>query len=293
MGYRSVLKDNLFDERVMLVTGGGSGIGRCTAHELAALGAVVVIAGRTPKKLESVCEEVREDGGRAFPVVCDIRDEGQVSDTVQKVLTDHGRIDGLVNNAGGQFPAPVESISLKGFETVLRTNLVGGFLLAREVFNRWMGRHGGAMVNITADHHGGMPGMAHSGAARAGMENFTRTAAVEWGHAGVRVNAVAPGWVASSGLDSYDDSMKPLIRGLQNAVPLGRLATEAEISAAICFLLSEGAAFITGTTLRVDGGASLGGRAWPLQPASRRKPFDGFHRAVEPEVLREDADSKA
>ena len=118
---------------------------------------------------------------------------------------------GLVNNAGGQFPAPLMAISKKGFDAVVANNLTGGFLMMRELFNQCMQQHGGAVVNMTADFRNGMPGMGHSGAARAGMSNLTMTAAFEWAHAGVRVNAVAPGWIASSGMDTYGGAMKTLI----------------------------------------------------------------------------------
>jgi citronellol/citronellal dehydrogenase len=144
-------------------------------------------------------------------------------------------------------------ITQKGWETVVRTNLTGGFLMARECYTQWMQRHGGAIVNIVADMWNGMPDMGHSGAARAGMVNFTETAALEWSGSNVRVNAVAPGWIASSGMDNYPESMREGIRALKTISPLGRIGTESEVSAAICFLLSEGAAFVSGATLRVDG----------------------------------------
>src|SRR5690606_17475813 len=145
---------------------------------------------------------------------------------VESVIAERGQIHHLVNNAGGQYPAPLASITLKGFEAVVKTNLVGGFLVAREVFNQSMKNNGGSIVNMLADMWGGMPGMGHSGAARAGMENFTKTAAVEWGFAGVRVNAVAPGWVASSGMDTYEGAFKAIIPVLREHVPLKRIGTE-------------------------------------------------------------------
>ncbi|WP_026145421.1 SDR family oxidoreductase, partial [Pseudomonas asplenii] len=265
MAYASVFKPDLFNGQTILVTGGGSGIGRCTAHELAALGAHVLLVGRKAEKLQRVADEIAEDGGRAAWRCCDIRDEDAVKQLVAGLLAEHGPIHGLVNNAGGQYPAPLASISQKGFETVMRTNLVGGFLVAREVFNQSMSRHGGSIVNMLADMWGGMPGMGHSGAARAGMDNFTKTAAFEWGATGVRVNAVAPGWIASSGMDTYEGAFKKVIPTLREYVPLKRIGTESEVSAAIVFLLSPAAAFISGTTLRIDGAASLGSRAWPLQ----------------------------
>ncbi|NVD34876.1 SDR family oxidoreductase [Marinobacter lutaoensis] len=288
MSYRSVFQPGLFQDRVYIITGGGSGIGRCTAHELASLGARVALVGRNPDKVARVREEILDDGGTASAHVCDIREEAAVQATVRAILDQHGRLNGLVNNAGGQFAAPLTGISQKGWETVVRTNLTGGFLMAREAYTQALSKSGGAIVNIVADMWGGMPGMGHSGAARAGMVNFTQTAAVEWAAAGVRVNAVAPGWIASSGMDNYPDHMKSWIRGLADAVPIKRLGTEAEVSAAICFLLSPAAAFISGDCLRVDAAASQGSRIWPLPQARNNTPFNGFHRAVTPRVLSED-----
>jgi len=286
--YQSVFKANLFADKTVIVTGGGSGIGRCTAHELAGLGASVVLLGRKLDKLEIVAAEIAEDGGKASCFACDIREEDIVKATVTDILSKHDVIHGLVNNAGGQFPSPLTGINQKGWETVVRTNLTGGFLMAKEVYLKSMAKHGGSIVNIVADMWGGMPGMGHSGAARAGMVNFTQTAAVEWAASGVRVNAVAPGWVASSGMDSYPDSMKPWIIGLRDAVPLKRMGTEAEVSSAICFLLSDGANFISGDCLRIDGAASQGGRVVPLPAAKNSVSYDGFHRSVVPRIFRQE-----
>lgn len=284
--YGSVFRHGLFTGRTLWVTGGGSGIGRCVAHELASLGAHVVVSGRTQEKLDRVAQEIRDDGGQCDTIAFDIRDEDAVKTSVATVLARVGRIDGLVNNAGGQFPAPLQTLSKRGFEAVVSNNLTGGFLMMREVFLQSMQTHGGAIVNMTADFRNGMPGMGHSGAARAGMANLTMSAAFEWASSGVRVNAVAPGWVASSGMDSYGGAVKALIPQLRKHVPLQRLATEAEISAAIVFLLSPGAAFITGVTLQIDGAASLQTPLFPIQEHQRAPAFEGFHRAQPPEVLK-------
>ena len=285
-GYRSVFRLGLFAGQLHWVTGGGSGIGRCVAHELASLGATVLISGRTQSKLDAVADEITQDGGVCHTAAFDIRDEEAVKAGVAAVLAAHGPVSGLVNNAGGQFPAPLLAISKKGFDAVVANNLTGGFLMMRELFNRCMQQHGGAIVNMTADFRNGMPGMGHSGAARAGMSNLTATAAFEWAHANVRVNAVAPGWIASSGMDTYGGAMKALIPKLKQHVPLRRMGVEAEVSAAIVFLLSPAAAFITGVTLQIDGAASLGSDIFPLGPTSTSVPYDGFHRAVTPEVLK-------
>jgi citronellol/citronellal dehydrogenase len=285
-GYRSAFRAGLFAGRVAWVTGGGSGIGRCVAHELASLGATVVLSGRTAAKLDAVAAEIAADGGRGEAQPLDIRDEDAVKAATSEIVRRHGRIDALVNNAGGQFPSPLASISKRGFDAVVGNNLTGGFLVMRETFVQSMQKHGGAIVNMTADFRNGMPGMGHSGAARAGMSNLTMSAAFEWAHAGVRVNAVAPGWVASSGMDTYQGAVRALLPKLKAHVPLRRLATEAEVSAAIVFLLSPAAAFITGVTLQIDGGASLGSAVFPSVDHDRSVAFEGFHRAVTPEVLK-------
>ncbi len=283
--YRSVFRPGLFAGQTVIVTGGGSGIGRCTAHELANLGASVALVGRRIEKLEAVQAEITQAGGQASIHACDIRDEPGVKAMIADVIAQHGKIDGLVNNAGGQYPQPVKDISLKGWDAVVRSNLTGGFLVAREAFNQSMASNGGAIVNIIADIWGGMPTMAHSGAARAGMLSFTETAACEWACAGVRVNAVAPGWIASSGFDTYSPEMQAELRSLKTKVPLQRYGTEAEISAAIVFLLCESAAFITGSCIRVDGGVPNARPTWKLQAHDRSKPFNGFALAEPPKCL--------
>lgn len=285
--YRSVFQPGLFKGKVVIVTGGGSGIGRCTAHELAALGAAVAIVGRKVEKLDAVRNEIEAAGGVCSTHVCDIREEDAVRAAITQVLTQRGRIDGLVNNAGGQFPSPLSAISAKGWDAVVRNNLTGGFLMARECLTQWMGAAGsGAIVNIIADIWGGMPGMGHSGAARAGMLNFTETAALEW--APIRVNAIAPGWIASSGMDQYPAAMRDTIRGMKKLVPLQRLGTESEVSAAIVFLLSPAASFISGACLRVDGAAPNAKRIWPeVGTGGSTEAFDGFHLATTPRVLRD------
>ncbi len=286
MPYQSIFRPGVFKDRNIIVTGGGSGIGRCTAHELSALGATVYLVGRSEEKLVRVAAEIREDGGVARHRACDIRDEAAVRDMVASIYAEAKVVHGLVNNAGGQFPSPLAMISQKGFETVVRTNLVGGFLVAREVFMQGMNENGGSIVNITADFHNGMPMMGHSGAARAGMENFTKTAALEWAQCGVRVNAVAPGWIMTSGLDTYDASMKETILNLKKAIPLKRLGREAEVSSVICFLLSDAAAFVSGVNVRIDGAASLANAMFPLQDHAASKPFQPFHREIVPKVLK-------
>ncbi len=285
MPYRSVFKPGLFESQTILVTGGGSGIGRCTAHEIAALGARVVISGRRPEKLAAVKSEIEQSGGACETVPFDIREEVQVKDAIAAIVARNGRIHGLFNNAGGQFPSPAATMSAKGFDVVVRNNLTGGFIVSREVFTQSMEKHGGSIVNMAADMRNGFPNMSHTGAARAGMVNLTMTLAFEWAHAGVRVNAVSPGWIASSGMDTYQGEFKEQIPKLAGYTPLGRLGTESEVSAVVCFLLSDASAYITGSEIRIDGGVPLGNRSMDITAVKRRQAFNGFHLAQTPKVL--------
>jgi citronellol/citronellal dehydrogenase len=287
MSYASVFRPDLFAGQTIIVTGGGSGIGRCTAHELASLGAHVALVGRDEGKLQKVVQEIAEDKGSASRHVTDIRDEAGVIATIDTVLAERGRIDGLVNNAGGQYRAELKTISTKGFEAVVRTNLTGGFIFMREVYLRWMEANGGAIVNMIADIWNGWPNFSHSGASRGGMLTLSESAASEWAAANVRVNTVAPGAIASSGLDTYDAEHTAYIQNeIAREIPLQRFGVEAEVSAAIVFLLSPAAAFITGSCIRIDGGAPNARRIWgPLAPSDKSCPFEGFHRAKAPEIL--------
>ena len=290
--YQSAFRPSLFAGQVIVVTGGGSGIGRCTAHELASLGAHVVLVGRNLEKLQNAAGEIVADGGRASFHSCDIRQEEAVKSMVQAIVATQGRIHALVNNAGGQYITPLEKISAKGWQAVIDTNLTGGFLVARECYLQSMQAHGGSIVNIVADIWGSMPGMGHSGAARAGMVSFTETAALEWAQAGVRVNAVAPGYIASSGMDHYPEEAGPMLREMAETVPAGRFGNEAETSAAIVYLLSPAASFVSGSVLRVDGARPQVRMGWgqigadkAVQSRDAVKPFDGFHRATTPKVF--------
>lgn len=290
MPYQSVYRHGLFEGQVILITGGGSGIGRCAAHELASLGATVAIAGRDEDKLLKVKAEIEAEGivGRVSTQVCDIRNEEQVIAMVEAVLAQHGRIDGLVNNAGGQYRQPLKDISSKGFEAVVRLNLFGGFMVMREVYNRWMARNGGNIVNIIADIWNGWPNYAHSGAARGGMWTLSESAASEWAPAGVRVNCVAPGGIASSGFDTYEPEAQTEILKFPKTIPMQRYGNVAEMSGAIVYLLSPVASFITGTCIRVDGGAPNMRLCWnPPVEHDKSKPFGGFHLDEMPRLLTE------
>ena len=278
MSYRSIFRPDLFAGQTIIVTGGGSGIGRATAHELASLGARVALAGRTPEKLETVRREITAAGGEATAVPCNIREEEQVRALFERVLAERGAVHGLVNNAGGQFLSPAEGISKKGFTAVVETNLTGTFLMCREAYNRYMGEHGGVIVNMLMENWRGFPGMAHSAAARAGVENLTKTLAVEWARSGVRVNAVAPGLIESSGLDKYPEIVRQtLIPQVIQDIPFKRMGTESEAAAVIAFLLSPAAAYISGETIKIDGASSLWRKTWEIEDHKNAPtPYNGF-----------------
>lgn len=286
VSYRSALRPQLLGGQVVIVTGAGSGIGRCTAHEVAALGAMPVLVGRRLEKLERVRDELAQDGLACSLRVIDIRDAPAVNEGVASILAEHGRIDGLVNNAGGQFPSPLRDISDKGWDAVVRNNLNGGFTVMREVYQQWMEAHGGAIVNVVAIVDFGMPSMGHTGAARAGMINLTQTAALEWVHRGVRVNAVAPGSIASSGMATYNAEFQQRLKARQRQIPYQRMGTEAEISASICFLLSEAAAYITGVVLPVDGGLRLAKHLHTVPEHQSMPAFDPFGKTALPDFLK-------
>ncbi|MEM7017209.1 MAG: SDR family oxidoreductase [Pseudomonadota bacterium] len=288
MSYQSGFRPNLFEGKKIVVTGGGSGLGRCNAHELASLGAELALVGRRIEKLEKVQQELADAGGRAEIFSCDLRQEQPVKETVAAILEKLGGIDGLVNNAGGQFPAQLKDISFNGWSAVVNNNMTATFLMSREVYLQWMETHGGAIVNIGADYERGMAGMGHSGAARAGQANFTKTASVEWAHSGVRVNHLIPGFIASSGLDEYPASSADTLRKVKSRIPLKRHGTESEISAAIVFLLSEMAAYINGATLQVDGGLHHAASVfYEIPDHDNSPPYNGFPLYKRPDVLGE------
>jgi citronellol/citronellal dehydrogenase len=248
-----------FHEKSYLVTGGGSGIGRALTLALAGMGADVFIAGRTEDHLTETARLAEGLTGRVHHAAGDLRQPEHAKAVVTSAVAALGKLDGLVNNAGGQFPAPLEKISPNGWAAVVSNNLNAPFFVAREAFLQWMKEHGGAILNVVAECRSGMPQMGHSGAARAGAVNFTMTAASEWARYGVRVNAIAPGVIETSGLDSYPPDFRAYLEQLRSRIPMGRYGSLDEIVQPMLFLLSPAASFMTGILLPVDGGQRLAG----------------------------------
>jgi citronellol/citronellal dehydrogenase len=259
---QSIFRPGLFAGHVAIVTGGGSGIGLAVARTLCELGASVAIAGRNAERLEAARTRLAVHGWKVHTATCDIREPDQVAAYVAGVRAALGEITVLVNNAGGQFPTPAETLSPKGWDAVVRNNLNGTFYVTREVAATSMiPARRGRIVNVIANIARGFPGMVHTGAARAGVENMTKTLAVEWAPHGVAVNAIAPGTIRSSGTDRYPPELLELSR--QNT-PMKRLGTPGEVAELCAYLASEAASFVTGETWYIDGGAHLWGDNWVL-----------------------------
>jgi len=251
-GFRSPLAPDANAGKVALVTGGGTGIGRATAVELARTGAKVVVCGRRPEPLEAVQAELGED---CLAVRTDVRESEQVVALVDRALEHFGRIDVLVNNAGGQFLAPAKEISLKGWRAVHRLAVDAVWDLTRTVAERSMiPNKDGVVVFIGFSPRRGMAEMAHAAAARAAIENLAGSLALEWSEHGIRTVCVALGNIATEGLDGYGPER---VAEWEREVPLGRLGTPEEAAALIAFLASPGGGYVTGTTVVMDGGLDV------------------------------------
>lgn len=275
MTHSTIFRSDLFSGRVAIITGGGSGIGKAIASELGGLGCHVVLAARGAERLDEAAEELRAKGVEVTAIPCNIREEEEVVGLFARVKAEIGAANFLVNNAGGQFPSPAGYIRTKGWKAVIDTNLTGTFLCCREAYQSGMEERGGAIVNIIADMFRGFPGMAHTGAARAGVDNLTKSLAVEWAHCGIRVNSVAPGIIMSSGFDTYDPFFQEQFLAMKDNIPARRLGTEEEVAAAVTFLLSPAAAYITGETLKVDGASSLWRLHWEVPDHDKMPPYGG------------------
>ncbi len=257
-----IFAPDLLEGKVCVVSGAGTGLGKATALELARLGATVIGCGRRPEPLESLVGEVSELGGIAESAAMDIRDEEAVAKLFDGVLERHGRLDVLVNNAGGQFLSPAEAISSKGFRTVIELNVVGTWLMTHAAATKALIPQGeGKVVSVTLSPHNGMPGMVHSGAARAAVENMTRTLSIEWSRFNVKLCAVAAGQFDTEVLRTKYP--KPVAENVHRTVPLGRLGTPEEMAWLVAYLASPAGDFFSGAVLTIDGARDNWFGAWP------------------------------
>ena len=267
----SIYRSNLFQNQVALVTGGGTGIGKAISLELASLGATVVIASRNHNACRVAAEEMTiacssssvggGGGGGGGRVVAgpstSIRNEEQVKELIAFILNTFGKLDMLVNNAGGQFVSAAEDLSRNGFAAVVETNLLGTFLVCQQAYLQYMKDNGGRIVNITLGNRNGMPLMVHSGAARAGIENMTATLCTEWMESSIRINCVRPGIIfTDSGFENYGPLGDDFAKLILPSIPAKRFGSPQEVASAVLWLLSEGSSYVTGTVICVDGGSS-------------------------------------
>ncbi len=266
-----IFNENLLKDKRIVVTGGGSGIGKEIAFQMAQLGGRVAICGRKVEKLEKAVTLFKREGIEVFYNVCDIRDVESVECFVDWAIKQLGGIDVLVNNAGGQFPSPVENMTPKGWSAVINNNLNGTFNMTWVVAKRWMiPNRSGKIINIVANMWNGFPGLAHTGAARAGVVNLTMSLAIEWAQYNIRVNAVAPGTIATEGMKVYP---REIVEMAREWIPLKRYGRAVDVAYAVIFLASEAGDFITGETIRVDGGESIFGNRWviPDNPEAKQE----------------------
>ncbi len=252
-----MLREGTFKNKIILVTGGRSGIGFQIAKDLLQLGATVWICSRKEELLMEAQKSLSAFG-TVEAMKCDIRKEEDLSQLAASINIKHGRLDILVNNAGGQFPSMAEFISKKGWDAVINNNLNGTFYMTQKMAQTFfIPQKAGVIVNIIVGLYRGFPGMAHTGAARAGVENLSKTLAQEWSHHNIRINCIAPGIIESSGLNQYPQQVQDMFEEAKKAIPLGRFGKVEDVSNAVCFLASPMSEYITGTTTYVDGAQHL------------------------------------
>ena len=254
-----MFQQDLFKNKTVLVTGGGTGIGFEIAKQFLLLGAEVYIASRKKEKLEHALPQL-QPLGKVKSFALDIRETEAIRHLADMIETQSGKLDILINNAGGQFPSPAEDITEKGWNAVINTNLNGTWFVTQEMAKRFFFKQNtGNIVNIVLNNYKGFPGMSHSAAARAGVMNLTKTLAIEWIKHGIIINCVAPGIILSSGLENYPPEM---VKGLSDKIPMKRLGTCAEVAELTLFLAASH--YITGETVYIDGGNRLWGDMWEL-----------------------------
>jgi citronellol/citronellal dehydrogenase len=262
-----IFAPGLLDGQVCLVSGAGTGLGRATAVEMATLGATVIGCGRRPEPLEGTVAAIEGAGGRAEAVPADIRDEDAVAKLIDGILERHGRLDVLVNNAGGQFLSPAEAISPKGFRTVVELNVQGTWQMTHAAATKaFIPQRSGKVISVTVSPHQGFPGMVHTGAARAAVENMMRTLSVEWARFNVKLCAVAAGQFDTEVLRTKYP--REVSENVARTVPLGRLGRPEEMAWLIAFLASPAGDFFSGTVLTIDGARDNWFGAWPPSGAA-------------------------
>jgi citronellol/citronellal dehydrogenase len=277
-----IFRDGLLEGRVIAISGAGSGLGRATAIEMVRLGASVVGCGRRAEPLEETAGLTEGMAGSFEFRDLDIRDDEGVDAFFDGVLERHGRLDTLVNNAGGQFLSPAEAISPKGFRTVIELNVTGTWLMTHAAATKaFIPQGGGSVLSVTLSPHNGMPGMVHSGAARAAVENMTRTLATEWSRFGIRTCAIAAGQFAT---DTFVTKYpKEIVESVHRTIPMGRVGESDELAWLMAFLASDAGNFHSGSVITLDGGRDNWFGPWPPAgiagdggdpPAEERKPRD-------------------
>jgi len=258
---KAIYANGPFKDKVILVTGGRSGIGFDIASLYLVEGAKVIIVSRK-KDLLKEAEEKLKSLGNISSMVCDIRETDHIDKLVEKIKTNFGRLDVLVNNAGGQFLSPAEDISEKGWNSVIKNNLSGTWYMMQKMANAFfIPQKSGSICNIILSIYKGFPGMAHSAASRAGVDNLTKTLAIEWSKYNIQINAIAPGYIHSTGLKNYPQQF---VDQLKSKVPVKRLGTTEEVAWLVSFLTGPYSKFITGETVYVDGGQRLWGDVYEL-----------------------------
>ena len=257
----TVFAPNLFKQKVVLVSGAGSGLGKAIAVLFARLGATLVVCGRNPKKLDTAVSFFETFGAKVSTHTMTIRDPDAVNEMMDAVFEQHGQLDVLINNAGGQFPQAAIDYSVKGWNAVIDTNLNGTWHMMQAAARRWREHEqDGCIVNIVADVWRGMPGIAHTCAARAGVIYLSKSVAVEWAPLKIRVNCVAPGCVESTGFNNYPEEGAATF---PESNPFRRTGDEQDVAEACIYLAASSGKFVTGEVITVDGGQQLWGDPWP------------------------------
>ncbi|MBN8974715.1 MAG: SDR family NAD(P)-dependent oxidoreductase, partial [Rhizobiales bacterium] len=222
---------DLLKDQVALVTGGGTGMGRATALEMAQSGAKVVVLGRRPEPIQDCAKTIRDAGGEAIAISGDIRQPEQIEAAMARIRSEFGGLNVLVNNAGGQFVTPARELNNKGFETVIRNNLIGSWQMTKAVADHFMLERGGSIVFVTACVRAGLSGFVHTAAARGGVLAMMKTLAFEWAEFGIRLNCVAPGTVKTEGMGHYPIAPEQWLKLNRNI--MGHMGDVEDIAAAI------------------------------------------------------------